>query len=297
MFDIIFPALESVPMPITTIIVMLIAFFGSFIGGITGVGGGMIIKPMLGNMLGMAVTTISLYASKFISTSVVLSMSIRTSTIYKRDGFDYDIKLFVRISIGLVLGILSVDLIPVEITPAIETILQGILYTLVFVSVLLREKYPKLNYVDNTIMAIIVGFVIGFLSSFFGIGGGAIKVPFFIIFFSMPVSQAAIYSFLVSIVTEPLKLIQYGTHLIDDTSSVEILFPVVIISLLCVPAAIMGATLGVSIQKKSSDRFIANAFNTVVMYFAITSFISGISIMKGNGTVTLVDIITRIFNN
>lgn len=282
------PVDPSISIPVLLIIIFLISFFGSFIGGITGLGGGMLIKPMLGNILGMASTKISLYLSKFISTSVVFSMSAKSANMYRKSGFEYNLKLFLNISIGLVIGILSVDLLPIKIPGDVEVLLQGILYTLVFFSVLLRNKYPKLNYSDNRFKTILIGFIIGFLSSFFGIGGGAIKVPFFLIFFALPMKQAAIYSFLVSLVTEPLKLLQYGVHILKFPEiGPDALKVAILLGLISVPAAILGAALGVSIQKKSSDRFIANSFNVVIIYFAIMSIVSGISMLNGKGPVSI----------
>ncbi len=287
MLEQLIPAASQMPAVLAIVLVMLIAFFGAFIGGMTGLGGGMLIKPILGNALAMATSTLSLYASKFISTSVVFSMSGKSALIYKKEGFEYNMKLFIYMGIGLIIGILSVDFLPFDVSGGMEVFLQGCLYILVFLSVLLREKYPKLNYIDNKGMTVLVGFVIGFLSSFFGIGGGAIKVPFFLIFFSMTMKEAAVYSFLVSLVTEPLKLIQYGTHIYHLPDASGALPMIVLLSVLCIPSAIIGATLGVGIQKKSSDKFVATAFNSVIMYFAIISLVSGWSMINGNGPVSL----------
>lgn len=298
---IIFPGAPDLSLIVIAVIVFAIAFFGAFIGGITGLGGGMLIKPMLGSMLGMAVNAISLYVSKFISTTVVFSMSIKSTTIYRKTGFEYSMKIFKFLAIGLVTGILSVNLIK---TPdgALEVLLQGILYFLVFLSVLLRDKYPRLHFHDKPFAIVCVGFVIGFLSAFFGIGGGAIKVPFFLIFFAMTMKEAAIYSFLAALVTEPVKLIQYAFHinaaqsefvteavnsnLIDATTQASInphlaLYIAFVFGLLCVPAAILGAKYGVKIQQRSSDSFVANTFNIVIVYFALISLVSGILMMSG----------------
>lgn len=282
---------------LSIIAIFIIAFFGAFVGGLTGLGGGMLIKPILGNTLGMATSKISLYASKFISTSVVFSMSIKSSSIYKREGFKFNMEIFKNISIGLVIGILNVDFIPLKISPGAETFLQGILYILVFLSVLLRDKYPRLNYSENRFATIFVGFIIGFLASFFGIGGGAIKVPFFIIFFSMTMKEAAIYSFLVSMVTEPLKLFQYGIHIFNlPEGGLSMLGTTAMLSVICIPAAIIGATLGVRLQKKSSDKFVANSFNLVIIYFAIESLVSGLLMLNGYEPISLFWSLITFFN-
>ncbi len=283
----IIPVASSMPVFLAVILVMAIAFFGAFIGGMTGLGGGMLIKPILGNALAMATSTLSLYASKFISTSVVFSMSAKSALIYKKEGFEYNMTLFAYMGIGLALGIFSVDFLPFDVSGGMEVFLQGCLYVLVFFSVLFRDKYPRLNFIDNKVMMILVGFVIGFLSSFFGIGGGAIKVPFFLIFFAMDMKQAAVYSFLVSLVTEPLKLFQYGSHIYSMPDVTGALPMIILLSVLCIPSAIFGAILGVGIQKKSSEKFVATAFNTVIIYFAIISLISGVSMLNGNGPISL----------
>ncbi len=278
---------------IIIIIIFGIAFFGAFIGGITGLGGGMLIKPMLGSMLGMAANTLSLYISKFISTGVVFSMSAKSASIYRKSGFEYSIYIFKFLAIGLVVGILSVNIIPTP-SGALEILLQGILYFLVFLSVLLRNKYPRLQFKDKPLGIILVGFAIGFLSAFFGIGGGAIKVPFFLIFFSMTMKEAAIYSFLAAMVTEPVKLVQYGFHIYSEQAHIAVenakvaaLSPftavmiAVVFGIICIPAAILGAKYGVAIQQKASDEFVAKMFNIVIVYFAIISFLSGVLWMSG----------------
>ncbi|MGL5328985.1 MAG: sulfite exporter TauE/SafE family protein [Peptostreptococcaceae bacterium] len=286
------PIGQNISIPMIFAAIFLISFFGAFIGGITGLGGGMLIKPMLGNILYMSATKISLYISKFISTTVVFSMSAKSANMYRKSGFEYNLQLFMYISIGLILGIFSVDFLPFNIPGDIEVLLQGILYVLVFISVLLRDKYPKLNFTNNHSMTILIGFLIGFLSSFFGIGGGAIKVPFFLIFFSFTMKEAAIYSFLVGLVTEPLKLVQYGFHINNFTNiGPEALKISILLGLISVPAAILGATFGVSIQKKASDKFVANSFNAVIIYFAIISIASGISMINGNGPLSIFTIL------
>lgn len=298
---VIFPNGGHLSIIVLALIVFAIAFFGAYIGGITGLGGGMLIKPMLGSMLGMAVNSLALYVSKFISTGVVFSMSAKSASIYRKSGFEYSMQIFKYLAVGLVVGILSVNLIP---TPegAMELFLQGILYFLVFLSVLLRDKYPRLQFKDKPLAIVAVGFTIGFLSAFFGIGGGAIKVPFFLIFFAMSMKDAAIYSFLAAMVTEPVKLIQYSFHInnaqtelvntaltngaITATEAGSLsphlgLYVAIFFAVICIPAAILGATFGVKIQQKSTDKFVANMFNIVIVYFAAISLASGILMMNG----------------
>lgn len=301
LLPVIFPTGGDLGIVILAIIVFAIAFFGAYIGGITGLGGGMLIKPMLGSMLGMAVNSLALYISKFISTGVVFSMSAKSASMYRKSGFEYSMQIFKYLAIGLVVGILSVNLIP---TPegGMELFLQGILYFLVFLSVLLRDKYPRLQLKDKPLAIVGVGFMIGFLSAFFGIGGGAIKVPFFLIFFAMTMKEAAIYSFLAAMVTEPVKLIQYSFHI--NTAQSEIvntalsnnvlsasevaalnphlgLYVAIFFAVICIPAAILGAMFGVRIQQKSTDKFVANMFNAVIVYFATISLLSGILMLNG----------------
>lgn len=277
----------NVPFDIGTlgimICILVIVFFGAFIGGITGLGGGMIIKPMLGSILGMASTTIGLYISKFISTSVVFSMSLKSARISIKNGFVFQKRVFLNLAIGLILGSLLVEVVSKELSVGVEILTQGLLYTVVFFSVLLRNYYPHFKMQNSVILTIVVGMAIGFISAFFGIGGGAIKIPFFIICFSMSMKEAAVFSFLAALVTEPLKLIQYGTHILEFGG--EYLVFAIIIGIICIPVAILGAILGLSIQNRSTDNFVANCFNIVIVYFAITSIYSGFLMLSGKSDV------------
>lgn len=272
--------------------ILLIAFIGSFIGGVTGLGGGMIIKPMLDSVLGMASTTIGLYISKFISTSIVLSMSLNATRIGTKNGFTFSKKVFFNLAIGLVVGSLLIEFISRELEPGIEILSQGILYFTVFILVLLRNHYPHFKMQKSIVLTICVGIIIGFISAFFGIGGSAIKIPLFIICFSMSMKEAVIFSFLSSLVTEPIKLLQYGSH-ISEFGGDYLLFAVVI-AILCIPVALIGSILGLSIQNRSSNEFVANCFNGVIIYFAITSTYSGIMMITGKSEIPFS--IIQLFN-
>lgn len=259
--------------------IFIISFIGSLIGGITGLGGGMIIKPMFSTILLMT-STIGTVVSKFISTSVVFSMSAKSVNYYQKQNVKFDYKLGFMLGFGIIVGIYAVHLVP-RVGFALESLLQGILYFLVFLVVLLRDKYVKLNYRHNVVIVILIGIIIGFLASFFGIGGGAIKMPFFIVFFAMTVKEAAIYSFFASLVSEPVKLFQYGRDIIVQDQSLEALKITGIVSIVVVIAAIIGGTLGVRIQHKSNEKFVAIMFNIVILYFAFESTLTGAFMLLG----------------
>lgn len=256
--------------------IFIICFIGSFVGAITGLGGGMIIKPMFGSALQMT-SHIGNLVAKFMSTSVVFTMSSKSSWYYKKQKVSFDYKLGMVLGIGIIAGILAVMLVG-NILFALEILLQGILYFIVFLVVLFRDKYPKCNYRNNVVVILLIGFVIGFLSSFFGIGGGAIKIPFFIVFFSMSVKEAAIYSFFASMISEPVKLFQYGFDIFEFNPMVIKI--ALLGALVAGVAAIIGGSIGVKIQNKASEKFIANFFNVVIVYFAFESVVNGILLMN-----------------
>jgi len=66
---------------------------------------------------------------------------------------------------------------------------------------------------------IFVGALMGFISGMFGVGGGAIKLPFVLVFFGVTVKQAAMYSLILGLVSSPIKMLSSTMYMAGVNSS------------------------------------------------------------------------------
>ena len=83
------------------LIIILVCFFSSVVGAICGIGGGVIIKPVLDAVGIMAVTTVS-----FLSGCTVLSMSVVSlyKNLRKKADFPFDKVFATVLALGSVVG-------------------------------------------------------------------------------------------------------------------------------------------------------------------------------------------------
>lgn len=173
----------------------LISLLASIIGAICGIGGGVIIKPTL-DLFGLAsVSTIS-----FLSCCTVLSMSCYSVSrnILSGDNcvnFRTGTPLAVGAAIGGVLGNQLFKMIGAgfENQNAVGAVQAGCL-AMVTVGTLVYTLYKdriRTRTVEKKTACLIIGVVLGLMSSFLGIGGGPINLVILFYFYSMETKTAA----------------------------------------------------------------------------------------------------------
>lgn len=172
----------------------LICFFASVIGAICGIGGGVIIKPVLDAFGILDVRTIS-----FLSGTTVLAMTSYSVLCSKFGG-----KSLVSRKIGLPLavgaacgGILGQVLFQYILTLSANKdrvgAVQAFCLLLVTLGTLLYTLYKdqiSAHRVKRMSYCFSIGIFLGVVSSFLGIGGGPINLVALFFFFSMPVKAA-----------------------------------------------------------------------------------------------------------
>lgn len=177
------------------IIVMLVCFVASFFGAICGIGGGVIIKPVLDSMGIMNVGTVS-----FLSGITVLSMSAYSvnKAILSKDS-SVKMKKGIPISIGAVLGgmlgkyvfgLLSACFADKEYIGSVQAMCLFVLTFGTFIYTIKKNSVHTL-YVNNLAVCIMVGMFLGLFSSFLGIGGGPFNLVILSFLFSMETKEAA----------------------------------------------------------------------------------------------------------
>lgn len=170
-----------------------LGFVAGVVGSIIGLGGGIIVAPVL-TFLGVtpaAASSSSLFAA--------LSNSVASTASYARQKrIDY--------KIGLKLGLLSVPgtilgaFISADVTPELFKILFGlVLIGACFYLYIKRNIEQKQSGVSKklAVATVAISFFAGILSSFFGIGGGIIFVPLMVVGLGLIVKNATATSQLI----------------------------------------------------------------------------------------------------
>ena len=164
-----------------------LGFAAGLLGSMIGLGGGIIVVPIL-TFLGFPPT-----AAASNSLFAALSNAIASTVSYSRQKR-------IEYPLGLKLGLLSVPgtvfgaIISTDVAPDVFKILFGFVLIASSVYIFLRKKIEtKEKRISKQMIIFIIGasFFAGIISSFFGIGGGIIFVPLMVVGMGMAMKKAA----------------------------------------------------------------------------------------------------------
>ena len=239
-----------------------LGFAAGLLGSIIGLGGGIIIVPVL-TFFGFSP---ALAASN--SIFAVFSNAIASSISYaKQRRIEY--------SIGLKLGLLSIPgtvvgaLISSEITPSIFKILFALI--LIFASVYIfskRKIEPKMYNISKQIMILAIGasFVAGIMSGLFGVGGGIIFVPLMVIAMGLSMKNAAPTS-------QFILLFASGSALVTHTLLGH---PDFYQALLLATGAFVGGLVGARLSLEIKENSLKILISIVMVAAAVKMFIDSL---------------------
>ena len=229
-----------------SVLIFLICLASCIIGGICGIGGGVIIKPVLDAMGVMSVSAIS-----FLSGLTVMSMAV--VNLYKqRKNKLVEMKTGSLLAVGAVVGgivgnTLFQTLKAATGQDALVGMVQAIVLALVTAATLvysgyLRSRLPSYQ-VKNPVGIVVIGLLVGVISAFLGIGGGPINLAILYFAFSMPTKKAAANSLYIILFSQLSSFVT--TCVKGKVPDVEIGYLVLMVS-----AGIIGGLIGSKINKK-----------------------------------------------
>lgn len=241
--------------------VFLVSLCASCAGGICGIGGGVVIKPVLDALGVMSVSAIS-----FLSGLTVLAMS-SVSVFRQRKFHLVNVRTSGLLGVGAVLGGIGGNVLFQEMKSAAgndafvgmaQAAALGVitLLTLVY-SVWLRERIRSYT-VTSPAACVLIGAGIGAASSFLGIGGGPINLAILYFAFSMDTQTAASTSLYMILFSQAANLL---SHLIKGTVPPVPLHYLV----LMVSAGLLGGTIGSNICKRTSARTTDRLFSVLLV--------------------------------
>ena len=193
------------------LIFLIVSFFASVAGAICGIGGGVIIKPVLDLFRLASVSTIS-----FLSGCTVLSMSCYSVGKSMLAG---ERRVEVKTGTPLALGAVAGGIVGKELFSYIRGLfpnqntvgaVQAACLTVITLGTLIytiNKAKIKTRRVDSAAACVAIGFVLGVMSSFLGIGGGPINLVVLFYFFSMDTKTAAANSLYIILFSQLASLI------------------------------------------------------------------------------------------
>lgn len=241
------------------IIYFFVIVIANAIGAISGMGGGVIIKPVF-DLVGMdPVASVSFY-----STVAVFTMSIVSTIRQVKNGVSLNLKTATWLAMGSVIGgalgntVFQYLLHLVQQDAIVKLVQIGLmLLTLIFVLAYNYCRWDSLRW-QHSLTYLLCGLVAGFFSSLLGIGGGPINVAILMYCFAMPIKVSTVYSIVIIFASQLAKLVAIALGTGFGGYDLSVLAFII-------PAAIVGGLLGATLSKVLPESKVTVVFNTVVV--------------------------------
>ena len=233
------------------LICYLITGFACALGTICGMGGGIIIKPVLDATGVMAVDTIP-----FLSGCTVISMTCWSvgKAMYKREDV-LDMKRTPVLAFSAAVG----GLIGKELYSSVAGLFADrnmaggvqacLLFAATFATLIYTIKKDKLTSKesDSQVTGFIIGLLLGMLGAFLGIGGGPFNVAALTYFFSMPTKKATQNSLFIVLFSQLASTLK--TVLFDGIPEFD---PIILVGMVLL--GILGSEIGRRVNKRIDNR-------------------------------------------
>ena len=239
------------------VVFFLVSILSSIVGSICGIGGGVIIKPVLDATGIMDVSSIS-----FLSGCTVLAMSVISVFKNIRAG---TAKMNVKIATSLAVGAAAGGVAGKSMFEGLKSAVgndnavgftQAVVLIIITVGTLIytvfKQHIRTRNY-DQIWLCVVIGVLLGIMSSFLGIGGGPINLVVLAWFFSMSTKEAALSSLYIIMFSQITSLVQTcATGSIPDVRLAYLIFMVI--------GGVSGGMIGSRINKKIDEDHVNKLF-------------------------------------
>lgn len=238
------------------ILYFLISLLASGVGAICGIGGGVVIKPVLD-----ATGTMSVSAVSFLSGCTVLSMAIISFFRNRKTSGVIELKTSTPLAIGAVIGGIVGKAVFELLKQTMQNenhvgAVQASLLILITLGSLLYSIYTKkihTHQIRSLGLCCLIGFLLGVMSTFLGIGGGPINLTVLFFFFSMDTKKAAANSLYIIMFSQLSSIVE--TFVNGKAPSVSI-----ILLALMVVAGVLGGIIGGNFNKRISASTVNKLF-------------------------------------
>ncbi|MEG0763732.1 MAG: sulfite exporter TauE/SafE family protein [Oscillospiraceae bacterium] len=238
------------------IIYFIICLIATTVGAISGIGGGVIIKPVFDAFSGFPVATIS-----FLSGCTVLAMSIVSMLRARGDSIKIEPRRGTLLAVGAAVGGVAGKQIFEYIASlaandglvgVVQSIIMILLTLGVLIYVLNKSKITTHN-MQNALLCALIGLFLGIMSAFLGIGGGPINLVVLYFCFSMDTKTAALNSIYIILISQ---ITSFASTIITGKLPQMNLFVLFVMVL----GGILGGFIGRAFNKKMSAKQVDTLF-------------------------------------
>lgn len=235
----------------------IIAFVSTLVGAIVGVGGGLIIRPMLGFF------DVGKELASFSSAACVFCMGIVSLITTVKKGAKIQLKETVVLAMGSICGAFLGGACIKFVSGNFIKI--GYIFAMVFVLICMaaRKYMPRIK-LKNPLLQFLAGIVTGGLSGFFGIGGGPFQMTALLLLFDLEAKEAAVQSIFITLLTTISSLIQYAVSGYWDFT----------LAVYMIPMAVIGGFVGGLLNRKFNNKYVSILFNITVIFIIIMQIYS-----------------------
>lgn len=240
---------------ITSFIVFLIVLFACTLGAISGLGGGIIIKPLMDALGGFSAATVNDMAS-----ITILTMTIVSIIKARKNARSIDWRIVTFFAIGSMIGGVLGQLVLKDFIAATNDsqviIVQSVCQILIVLLIMLHEIFKERlshYHVKSVPFMTAIGVILGTIAAFLSIGGGIFNRPILVILLSMTSKSAAFTSLCIIVAAQGANVAAMGwtTHFADVDPMV---LPFMMV------AAVAGGYLGGYIATHVNDKYFDRIF-------------------------------------
>lgn len=249
----------------------MVILIATLLGAFVGLGGGVIIKPMLDVLAFHDLTQIS-----FFSACAVFAMSVTSTARHIKNKTPINPKIVTLFGLGSAVGgilgnkIFNIALTASETPDTVKGIQSVLLFSLLVLVVLSVNVNVKKFHLKNPFAIVFSAFALGLVSSFIGIGGGPINVAVITVLFSFTMRDAAVYSVAIIFFSQLASILT--TFINTGFAGFDLKYLIAII-----PCAVLGGLIGAKLNRKCSEKVIRVVFTITVSAFALLSLYNAVS--------------------
>ncbi|MDQ0222595.1 sulfite exporter TauE/SafE family protein [Streptococcus moroccensis] len=252
------------------VIYFIIIILANSVGAVSGMGGGVLIKPIFDLIGAHDVVAISFYSSV-----AVFVMSLVSTYRQVKGGLEVNWPKMLSLALGSIiggyLGNYLFELIRIVFqSNAVVQGVQIILTCLTLVFAFVYSRNPFISFRLNSLLAYtFCGLTLGLLASLLGIGGGPINVSLLMLLFSLPIKQATVYSIATIFFSQATKLISIAMTTGFSHYDLTLLYYIV-------PAAIFGGLIGAQLSRLLNPKKVSLIFQLVIILVLVINIYNGI---------------------
>ncbi|MFD1414483.1 sulfite exporter TauE/SafE family protein [Oceanobacillus jeddahense] len=253
-------------------IYLLISLLASILGAMAGLGGGIIIKPLL-DFLGQD----DLATLGILSASTVLAMSCVSLINFRNATIQLNRKNSFLIAVGSILGgfigkgIFNYLVISNDWNEGVgifQSCLLAIILIFIYIFIKCKHRIRTLQVSSNMII-IMAGIILGIFSSFLGIGGGPLNVAVLILLFSMDAKNAGVNSIFIIFFSQIASLFLVGVlNGFDGLEAPTLLF--------MISGGVLGGFIGSNIAQKLTSEKIQVIFNGTILVIILINIYNAV---------------------